>query len=168
MATTAYLGSTRDASGGVSVAVGVNEDAAGQLVAGVQLGNVTTWGETSRTSITAADAPTGGDMTTTGFAGSAGANLLDKGNALNCAVRATSSVASAALTGRLAWYDGSNACIGMSRAVTFVADSTLRLGNASGDFVAPVDLVDTGSARKCRFFVDSVSSGTWAVYVRPV
>jgi hypothetical protein len=107
-------------------------------------------------------------MTTTGFAGSAGANLIDKGNALNLAVRATCGTASATLVGRIALYDGSNNCIGMTRSIVFTSDPTLRLGNATGDFVAPVDMVDGNQARKCRFFVDQVSAGTWAIYVRPV
>ncbi len=166
---TGYRGSTQDSAAGVVVAQSVNEVAAGNtLVTGVQEGNKTTYGETARTGITAPDAPTGGDLTTTGFAGTAGANLFDSGNALNVAVRATCSTASASLTGRLAWYDGSNNPIGMSREVYLVSDPTLRQGNATGNFVAQVDLVDAGQARKAGFFVDTVSAGTWSVYCRPV
>ena len=167
MALTAYRGSTQDSSAGVQVAVAVNEDAAGQLVAGVQSGNKTTYSETSRTSLTTADAPTGGDLTTGGFAAS---GLIDLGNALNAEVRATCGTASATITGRLIFYDASGTplCQGTSQTLSFTSDATLRLGNATGDFVCPKLLVDVGAARKCKFFLDSVSSGTWAVYVRPV
>ena len=44
----------------------------------------------------------------------------------------------------------------------------LRLGNATGNFAAQVDLVDAGQARKAEFFVDTVSAGTWSIYCRPV
>lgn len=163
--------SAQDPTTGTPVAQGTNE-LGGSPTPIIQTmigeGNKSTYSEDSRTGITAADAPTGGDMTTTGFAGSSGANLTDVYNALTAAIRATCDTASAVLTGRLALYDGSNNCISMSEPVSFTADPTLRLGNATGDFVSPRVLVDLGQARKVRFFVDSVSAGTWAVYVRPV
>jgi hypothetical protein len=167
--TTGYRGSTQDGTNGVIVAQAVDEVNSGNtLVSGVQEGNKTTYAETSRTGITAGDAPTGGDLTTTGFAGTSGANLFDAGNALNVAVRATSSTASATLTGRLIFYDGSNNPLGFSREFSFVSDPTLRQGNATGNFVAQVDMVDCNQARKAEFFVDTVSAGTWSIYCRPV
>ena len=84
--TTGYRGSTQDSAAGVVVAQSVNEVASGNtLVTGVQEGNKSTYSETARTGITAPDSPTGGDLTTTGFAGALGANLFDAGNALNVA-----------------------------------------------------------------------------------
>lgn len=169
MALTSTKASTQDNSTGTAVATAVNEDdSTKNLQAMVLVGNKTTFAEASRTGLTAADAPTGGDLTTTGFAGSAGANLTDCGNSLTAAVRATCGTASATLTGRVIFYDASNAAIGMSEQLTFVSDATRRLGNAAGDFICQRQLVDFGQARKFRFFVDSVSAGTWAVYVRPV
>ncbi len=146
----------------------INEDGSGGLLPSVPVGNKTTWSETSRTGITGADSPTGGDLTTTGFAGTAGANLIDLGNALAVHLRATCGTASAVLTGRIMLYDGSNAAIGATATVTFTADGTLRLGNATGNFIANVAIQDVGGARKCRFFVDTVSAGTWQVFVRPI
>lgn len=166
---TSYRGSTQDGSSGVQVAQATTEvSGSGTLCTGVQEGNKTTYSETSRTGITSADAPTGGDLTTTGFAGTSGANLIDLGNALNALVRATCGTASASLSGRLIFYDGSNNATGVSASLSFTSDATLRLGNATGDFVSPTTLTDVGAARKCRFFVDSVSAGTWAIFVRPV
>jgi hypothetical protein len=168
-ASTAVRGSTQDGSTGTQVAVATNEVNSGHALAAVVVeSNKTTYSETSRTGLTGADAPTGGDLTTGGFAGSSGANLFDLGNAQNVAVRATCGTASATLTGRIIFYDGSNNAIGMSRLLSFTADATLRLGNATGDFVSIADLVEAGAARKARFFVASVSSGTWAVHCRPV
>ena len=161
--------STQDASTGTPVAVATNEVTAGNaLQAVVPEGNKSTYAIQTRTGIAAADAPTGGDMTTTGFAGAAGANLLDIGNAMSAVVTATCGTASAILVGRLALYDGSNVCIGLSEVVSFGADATRRLGNAAGNFVCPINIIDVGSARKVRFFVESVSAGTWTVEVRPV
>jgi hypothetical protein len=161
--------STQDGSTGTPVATAVNEDSGtNALQANVVVGNKTTYAELSRTGLTAADAPTGGDLTTTGFAGSSGANLGDISNALTLACRATCDTASAVLTGRIVFYDGSNNAIAVSESISFTADGVLRLGNASGNFVAPRVLVDAGQARKIRFKVDSISAGTWAVYVRPI
>lgn len=169
MSLSSIKASTQDGSSGTPVAIAANEDSGtNALQATVPVGNKTTYTEASRTGITAADAPTGGDLTTTGFAGSAGANLADAGNALTLSCRATCSAASKVLTGRVVLYDGSNNALAVSESITFTADATLRLGNASGDFVCPRVLVDCGQARKFRFFVDSVSGGTWAIYVRPV
>lgn len=168
MALTTGRGSTQDGSSGVPAAVAVNEDGSALLQAMAPVGNKTTYTEASRAGITTADAPTGGDLTTAGFAGSAGANLFDIGNALALHVRATCGTASKVLTGRVVFYDGSNNALSVSETLTFTSDATLRLGNASGDFVCPDTLIDARAARKARFFVDSVSGGTWAVYCRPI
>lgn len=170
MAISSSRASTQDNTGGTQVATVTREDGAAGLLQGmVPLANKTTFSETSRTGLTGADAPTGGDLTTSGFAGSSGANLFDLDQAMACQVRATCGTASATLTGRLAFYDGSNNPIGMSETLTFTSDGTLRLGNASGDFVCRANLlVDVAGARKARFFVDSVSAGTWSIYARPV
>ncbi len=145
-----------------------NEDGAGSIGSVVPVGNKSTYPATTRTGLTGADSPTGGDLTTTGFAGTAGANLIDLGNALAVHLRATCGTASAILTGRLILYDVLNAALGSTATVTFTADGTLRLGNATGNFIANHAIQDVGGARKCRFFVDTVSAGTWVVIVQPV
>ena len=160
--------STEDNTNGTPVATITPEVGSPAIQATASVGHKTTWSETSRTSITAADAPTGGDMTTTGFAGSAGANLFDCENSMSVAVRATCDTANKSLTGRVAFYDGSNACLGYSEQMTFASDATLRLGNAAGNFIAQRQVIDAGSARKAEFLVTSVSGGTWLVYCRPI
>lgn len=166
MAVVNIRGSTADGSGGVQVAGSVYEGTSGPTVPwGVVVGNKETITAVSRTGITAADAPTGGDLTTGGF-GSTG--LLDVANCLNVLCRATCSVASATLVGRLVFYDSASACLGISTSITFVSDATLRLGNATGDFVSSFTLVDVGASRNARFFVDTVSAGSWSIYLRPV
>jgi hypothetical protein len=164
MAMGTVKGSTQDSSAGTVVATAsVADGSSGALQASVPVGLKETYSETSRTALTAADAPTGGNMTTGGF-GSSG--LVDVGQALQAQVRGSCGTASAILTGRLAFYDESSACIGMSETVTLTADGTLRLGNASGDFVTQTYLVDLRAATQVKFKVDSVTAGTWAVYVR--
>jgi len=158
-------GSTADNSTGVAVPGAVAEGSIPPPPWGVGVGNKETFAATSRTGLTAADAPTGGDLTTGGF-GSAG--LVDCSNCLNVAVRATCNTASAALSGRLVFYDSSSNCLSISTTLAFVSDPTLRLGNGSGDYVCNPQLVDVGAARQCKFLVDSISAGTWAVYVRPI
>lgn len=169
MALSSAKAGTQDNTSGTPFAIAVNEDSGSvNLPAAALVGNKTTFSEASRTGLTAADAPTGGDLTTTGFAGTSGANLFDLGNALALTVRATCNTASKTLTGRVVMYDGSNNALSVSETLSFSSDATLRLGNASGDFVAQRQIVDAGQARKARFIVDSVSGGTWAVYCRPI
>jgi len=170
MALSSAKAGTQDNSSGTPFATAANEDSGSvNLPAAALVGNKTTFSETSRTGLTAADTPTGGDLTTTGFAGTSGANLFDIGNALAVAIRATCNTASKTLTGRLIFYDASNNPLSVSETISFTSDATLRLGNASGDFVCQRQLVDAGQARKARFFVDTVgSSSTWAVYCRPI
>ena len=161
--------STADGTSGTQVAQAASEVSGSGILQSVVIeGNKSTYAEVSRTGLTVADAPTGGNLTTTGFAGAAGANLVDLGNALTMAVRATCSVAGAILSGFIVLYDASNNPIGKSEVITFVSDATLRLGNATGDFICQRVLIDCGQGRKCRFFVSSISGGTWAVYKRPI
>jgi hypothetical protein len=158
--------STQDNSAGTLVAQATSEvSGSGTLQTTVAEGNKSTYSEVSRTGITTADTPVGGDLTTGTF-GSSG--LIDCGNAINLALRATCSSASATLSGRVVLYDGSSNPIGYSEAVNFAADATLRLGNGTGDFVSQRVLVDVASARKVKFLVTAVSGGTWAVYARPI
>lgn len=161
---------TQDNSSGTPFPTGANEDGGARVPTAILVGNKTTFSEaTARTGITGADAPTGGDLTTTGFAGSAGANLFALGNALAVQVRATCNTASKTLTGRLMMYDGSNNFLYTSEPISFTSDATLRLGNGSGDFVCQrPQVIDVGPAVRARFFVDSVSGGTWAINCRPI
>jgi hypothetical protein len=159
--------STQDTSTGTPVATGNNENGTGAIQAFVAVGNKTTWGEASRTGLTTADAPASGNMTTTGFAGAAGANLSDFENALSCQVRATCGTASKNLAGRVVFYDSGNNCLGYSESVSFLSDATKRLGSGTGDFISQTQVVDVKTARKGRFFVESIDAGTWAVYTNP-
>lgn len=168
MALAPYRGSTQDNSLGVQVAQSINEDgsASGTLVAGVQVGNKNTYPEVVATGITTAFSFAGGDMTTGGFAAS---GLISIGNALNVAARATCNIASSTLVGRLAFYNNVSGCLGMGPQLSFISDKTLRLGNGAGDFVSQVNLTDANSANLCKFFADSVPTGSiWTVYCRGV
>ena len=169
MSLNATRASTQDNTAGTQIATTVTEDGtAGVIQAVVQVGNKSAYTDIIRTGVTAADAPTGGDLTTTGFAGTAGANLLDLGNCLSVTVRATCTVASATLSGRVVFYDASNNPLAYSESLSFTSDGSLRLGNATGDFVVARQIIDAGQARKARFLVVSVSAGSWSIYARPI
>jgi hypothetical protein len=161
--------STQDSSAGTLVATAVDEVTSGNaLQVVVNEGNKSTYSETSRLTITTPDAPTGGNVTN-GSGGFGNTGLIDAGNAMAAALRATCTVASATLTGRLVLYDASGNCIGISTSIVFTSDPTLRLGNASGDFIAVGNqLVELAGARQCKFFVDTVSAGSWSLYLRPI
>lgn len=160
--------STQDNTSGTPFATIASEEGTPEPIQGVGLvGNKSTYAELSRTAVTAADAPTSGDLSTSHFAGSAGANLQDLGNALAVAIRATCTVAGTTMSGRVVFYDGSNNPIGYSELVTFTSDGTLRL-SASGDYVSQRAVVDAGAGRKAAFLATSVASGSWSVYIRGV
>lgn len=167
MALTAYRGSTQDSTAGVQVSQSINESGlnSGTLVAGVQVGNKSTYANIARTGITAQDVYAGGDVTLTGFAIS---GLLDLENALNVFSFANCNTASANMSGRYMFYNVASGCQGTSPVISFASDPTLRLGNAAGDFICPVILTDVGSARFTKFFIDSVSAGIWSVTSRPI
>ena len=166
MASTTVRSSTQDGSAGTPVMAGLNEDGSATLQLVALVGNKTTYAEAVRTAITAADTAVV-DLSTVGFAGTSGANLTDCGNALVLTCRASCSVPSGTLTGRVVLYDGSNAPISLSEVVTFTSDGSRRL-SAAGDYVVARTLIDAGQARKFRFYVESVSAGTWTVAVRPI
>ncbi len=157
-------GSTADATNGVQVAQSTNEVGAGPILQTVVVeGNKTTYSEGSRTGLTTVDSAT--DLSSSGF----GTSLIDLGNAARITLRATCSTGTSAptLQGRLVHYDASGNVISVGELITFLADATRRI-TAAGDYVCPRWITDAGQARKVKFYVESISSGTWAVYVRPI
>lgn len=158
---TAVRASTQDGAAGTQVAQATNEVGTGAVQTIVPEGNKTTYSETSRTSLSAVDTAT--DMSTSGF----GTSLIDIGNALSLHVRASCSAASKVLTGHLVFYDASSNPISISETITFNSDASDRLA-AAGDYICQCTLIDARAARKCKFYVDTLSGGTWAIYVRPV
>lgn len=164
MSLSSIRASTQDGTNGTPVATAVNEDSGSNaLQAVVSVGNKTTYAEASRTGLTAADAPSGGDLSSSGF----GTSLVNAANALSANLRATCTVSGATLVGKLVHYDASGNPTGYGPAVTFTSDGTLRL-SSSGDYVSQRVVQDLGAARQVKFFVVSVTAGSWSVYVRPV
>lgn len=157
--------STQDNTSGTQVAVSTNElDGTGALQATVPHGNKTTFSETSRTSITANDTGTT-DLTTGGF-GSAG--LVDLGNCLSVALRATCDTVSSTLNGYLIFYDGSSNPIAISEPVIFTSSATLTIAGSGVKYPSQRVIVDAGAARQCKFYVTAITGTTWNVYVRPI
>jgi|SRR5215831_2476302 len=168
MTLTATRSSTQDSSTGTQVATAINEDSGGgALQASIPVGNKTTYSEGSRTGLTTADTSTT-DLTTAGFAGSAGANLIDISNALSLVIRAQSNTASKILTGRVIFYDGSNNPIAFSESLSFTSDASLTIAGSGQKYPSQHQIIDAGASRKVRFYVDSISGGTWDICVRPV
>lgn len=166
MSLSTYRGSTQDNSGGVQVAVANNENgsAGGALTVGVQVGNKTTFPLVSVTGITSPYSFSGGDLSTGGFGVS---GLYDLGNVLNVVVMANSNVASAALTGRLIWYNNVSGVLGTSDEVSFLSDPTLKISSV-GNFICAQTMKDVNNARYTNFFVDSISSGIWSIGLQGV
>jgi hypothetical protein len=161
---TAQRGSTQDNSSGVQVAQGNTEVTnSGVLQTVIEEGNKTTYAETGRTGLTTDDTGTT-DLTSGGF----GTSLADCGNALSVYMRAACSVASATLTGFLVFYDGSGAPIAMSTTYSFTSDATKTIAGSGQKFPCVKQMTDCGAARQCKFYVLTVSAGTWNVYVRPI
>jgi hypothetical protein len=154
--------STQDNSAGVQYATTPNEDGGQPFQAVATVTGKTLYARTAhRTGIAAADTP--GDMTSAGF----GASRLSVYNAGSIHVEATSSVASAILVGQLAFYDESGNFAGFSQQVVFTSDAANRLGSGTGNFVCPAAILNLGASLAVRFFILSISAGTWAINVRP-
>lgn len=162
-----YRGSTQDNSTGVQVAQVINEDGStsGALIGGVSLGNKTTYPNLTRSGVNGADTGIYYDLSSTGTFVADG--LLDFSNALSAVVRADSSIASTSLSGRVIFYDGSNNPLSTSESIYFVADNSERFG-VGLNYICQHQIIDVGEARRGRFFVDSISSGNWNIYVRPI
>lgn len=165
---TVARGSTQDGTSGVPVAQCTNESGSGILSAGVAEGNKSTYTGQTRSSQTSADTATT-DLSTAGFAGSSGANLCDVSNALNIHISGQCSDDLETLTGRIIFYNSSDAPIGMSEIITLTSDSAVRV-SSSGDYLAYVtpQLVDAGRATQARFYILTVSAGTWSITITPV
>lgn len=160
MPLTQVRASTQDSAAGTPVATAVNEDAAGDLQAMVQVGNKSTYASTARAGITAADTATT-DLSGSGFGAS---GLIGLGNAQSAAVRATCTMPYLSITGVLVLYDGSGNPLSVSKPIVFCANRTLRI-SAAGDYVSETAIVDVGRAVQAKFFAQTVQGGSWTVYI---
>lgn len=157
--------STQDSTSGTPVAIATNENGSGNIQVFGQIGSKTTWGETSRTGLTTNDTGTT-DLTTSGFGASGG--LIDLENAISIEVRCACDTASKVLTGRAIFYDGSNNPLSFSETLSFTSDASLTIAGSGQKYPSQRQIIDVGQARKCRFYVDSITGTTWNVYVRPI
>ena len=163
---TAIRASTQDNSTGTQVAQAVNEvTGAGALQTVCIEGNKSTYNDIVRTGLTAADTAT--DLSTVGFAGTAGANLLDLGNALSVTVRGTCDTANKTLVAQIIFYDAALTPLSKSEQVSFNSDAILRQ-SAAGYYISQRAIIDAGQARYARVYVVSMTGTTWNVYARPI
>lgn len=159
---TAARASTADGTAGTQVAQATSEVAGSGIVQTmVQEGNKSTYTDINRATITVVDSAT--DLSSSGF----GVSLLTIGNALNISVRCTCDTPSKTLAGQVIFYDSSGNALSKSEGLSFTSDATLRI-TATGDYICQRTLMDVGQAVKARFFVTSVSGGSWTIYTRPI
>jgi hypothetical protein len=165
MALSETRASTQDSTGGTEVATSAPADgSSGALQVTAQVGIKTDYAELARTGITSAD--TAADMSTSGFAGSSGANLSAAFQALALEIRATCDTAAAQMNGHLVGYDGSNNPLSIGEEIAFAA-SAFKL-SSSGDYLCTRVVAACAAWVKAAFYVDSMTGSTWNVYIRPV
>jgi len=156
--------STPDPSAGIQVATATNElDGVGTLQATVPMGNKSTFTEVARTGLTTDDTGTT-DLTSAGF----GSGLVDLGNCLSLLIRVLCNTAGGVLTGIVIFYDAAGNPVSYSELLTFTADTALTVAASGQKYPAARLIIDAGSARQAKFYVKSISGGTWNVYMRPI
>lgn len=156
---------TPDSSQGVQIAnISAQENSAYEIPAGVILADrIVADQSPQRSNISSADTTT--DLSTSGFAGTNGANLEALNNRPSIYVWCTFSGASDAATIRVIYYDSNNNPLFESWPLSFVASS--RRVSSSGNYISEARVVPQLGASKFRCYVEAVS-GTVNVYAQGV
>lgn len=158
---------TPDGINGIKIpTVLMQEDNTFEAPGGVALSDRIPAGPTAdRAAVSSNDTATT-DMSTAGFAGSSGANLLAVNNRGALVVWCEFANAAGSATVEIVFYDGSNNPLFVSEQLTFTA-KTQRV-SASGDYLSQVQMVDTYGASKYRPFVRSIGTGNVDVFGQPI
>lgn len=144
---------TPDGSSGLLISSIVAQETGSEIPAGVALSDRIADGPTAdRATATAADTAT--DMSTTDFAGTAGANLKTVNNRGALAVWATFEAATDSAVVRIVFYDAADAPLFVSPALTITPIAGFRL-SASGHYMSEVQLVDSYGASQFRPYIVS-------------
>lgn len=155
---------TPDAGSGIAIAMQDSQaDAAEKLPVGIAASDMLANTPTAhRAAVAAADTAT--DLSSVGFG--TGTKLTDNRGAVTAWSAFT--VAAASMTGRFIFYDNAATpapmCVGPL--LTFTASA--RRVSAAGAYVSEVKLVETYGFARCKFFVESISSGSVDVFAEPV
>lgn len=144
---------TPDGSGGLLISSIVAQETGSEIPAGVALSDRIADAPTAdRATATAADSST--DMSTTVFAGTAGANLKTVNNRGALAVWATFEATTDSATVRVVFYDAADNPLFVSPLLSFTPLSGFRL-SAAGHYMTEVQLLDTYGASQFRPYIVS-------------
>lgn len=155
---------TPDGTAGVPIpTVPMQEDSAKEAPCGISLSERIPSGQAAdRANATAAD--TTADMSTTVFAGAAGANLFNVNNRGALIVWCTFAAATTSVEVRVIYYDASNNPLFIGPVLSFAPSSAFRL-SAAGHYMAEPQVVESYGASKIRPYIVSHSDAVNAVSV---
>lgn len=118
-----------------------------------------------RAGLTADDTATT-DMSTAGFAGTAGANLFAVNNCGAMSVWCEFANAAGSATVEIVFYDAADAPLFVSKQLTFTA-LTQRV-SASGDYMTNPQLIDTCGASQYRPYLKVKGTGNLDIFANPI
>ncbi len=150
---------TPDGTSGIKIpTILMQEDSSVEAPGGIALSDRIPAAPTpDRDNAVAADSAT--DMSTTAFAGAAGANLSVINNRGALVVWCTFEAATTSAKIRVIYYDGSNNPLFIGPEMTFVPVSGFRL-SATGHYMSQPQIVETYGASKARPYIVTHSDST--------
>lgn len=158
---------TPDGTSGVKIpTVLMQEDSTFEAPAGISLSDRIASGPTADRSAVSADDTGTTDMSTTAFAGTAGANLAAINNRGSLVVWCEFANSAGSATVEIVFYDAADAPMFVSEAVSFTA-KTQRV-SASGDYMSTPQLVDTYGASQYRPFLRAKGTGNVDIFAQPI
>jgi len=157
---------TPDGTNGVQIPTVVVQEGTLEAPCGISLSDRIASGPTAqRAAVSGADTATT-DMSTSGFAGSGGANLDAINNRGALAVWCEFANAAGSATVRVVYYDAADAPLFVGPALSFAA-TTLRVSSA-GDYLSEPQLVETYGASQYRCYVTALGTGNVDVFAHPL
>lgn len=158
--------SAPDAGTGTEIASIVAQTGTKEIPGGILLTTRIADGPAADRSALAADDTAVTDMSTAGFAGALGVNLVAINNRGALAVWCEFVDPAGSATVKIIFYDSNNAPLFVSRLLTFAA-STVRV-SAAGDYMSAAQLVDTCGASKYRPYLKVKGTGNLDIFAYPI
>lgn len=159
---------TPDGTSGIQIPTVVMQEAAYEAPCGISLSDrIPAAPSPDRDNAVAADSTT--DMSTTSFAGTAGANLFALNNRGALVVWCTFEASTTSVVIRVVYYDASDNPLFVGPAMTFAALSGFRL-TAAGHYMSEPRIVESYGASQARPYIVTHSDATndVDVFVAPV
>lgn len=158
--------STPDAVDGIEIATVVAQTGIKEIPAGVMLTDrIADAPAADRSGLSADDTGTT-DMSTVGFAGTAGANLFAVNNRGALVVWCEFANSAGSCTVEVVYYDSADNPLFVSRQLTFTA-LTQRV-SASGDYMSNPQLLDTYGASQYRPYLKVKGTGNVDIFAHPI